>query len=212
MAGDSYLNMMDYNSNRKKLVLPEYGRHIQKMVNHALTIEDREERKKSVQTIISVMGNMFPHLRDVSDFKHKLWDHLAIMSDFKLDIDFPYELPKRENLYTKPKKVPYSDRNIRFRHYGSLVDQLIKKAIELEDEELKKQLVMLIAAHMKKALYQWNKDSVTDDRIFDDIKRMSNGKLLVEEGTVIPDYRENSYRNRKKNQQKKRNTNKKNIS
>ena len=204
--------MMDYNSNRKKLVLPEYGRHIQKMVNHALTIEDREERMKSAQTIISVMGNMFPHLRDVSDFKHKLWDHLAIMSDFKLDIDFPYELPIRENLYTKPDRVPYSDKSIRFRHYGSLVDQLIKKAVEMEDEELKKQLVMLIAAHMKKALYQWNKDSVTDDRIFGDIKKMSNGELTVEAGTVIPDYRENTYRNRKKNQQKKRNTNKKNIS
>ena len=205
-------NMMDYNSNRKNLVLPEYGRHIQKMVDHALSIEDREERKKCAQTIISVMGNMFPHLRDVSDFKHKLWDHLAIMSDFKLDIDFPYEIPKRENLYTKPKKVPYSDTNIRFRHYGTLVDQLINQAVKMEDEELKKQLVMLIAAHMKKALYQWNKDSVTDDRIFDDIKKMSNGQLQVEAGAVIPDYRENSYRNRKKNQQKKRNTNKKNIS
>jgi hypothetical protein len=203
---------MDYNSTRKKLVLPEYGRHIQKMVDHALTIEDREERKKAAQTIISVMGNMFPHLRDVSDFKHKLWDHLAIMSDFKLDIDFPYDLPQRENLYTKPERVPYSDKKIRFRHYGSLVDQLIKKAIEIEDVEEKNQLIMLIAAHMKKALYHWNKDSVTDDRIFDDIKKMSDGKLLVEDGTIIPDYRENSYRNRKKNQQKKRNQNKKNIS
>ncbi|NPA36813.1 MAG: DUF4290 domain-containing protein [Chlorobi bacterium] len=203
---------MDYNSTRKKLVLPEYGRHIQKMVDHALTIEDREERKKAAQTIISVMGNMFPHLRDVSDFKHKLWDHLAIMSDFKLDIDFPYDLPKRENLYTKPKRVPYNDRKIIYRHYGSLVEQLIKKAIELEDEEERKQLIMLIAAHMKKALYYWNKDSVTDDRIFDDIKKMSGGKLVVEEGAVIPDYRENNYRNRKKNQQKKRNQNKKNIS
>jgi hypothetical protein len=203
---------MDYNSTRKKLVLPEYGRHIQKMVDHALTIEDREERKKAAQTIISVMGNMFPHLRDVSDFKHKLWDHLAIMSDFKLDIDFPYDLPQRENLYTKPERVPYSDKKIRFRHYGSLVDQLIKKAIEIEDVEEKNQLIMLIAAHMKKALYHWNKDSVTDDRIFDDIKKMSDGKLLVEDGTIIPDYRENSYRNRKKNQQKKRYQNKKNIS
>ena len=93
---------MDYNSTRKKLVLPEYGRHIQKMVDYAVTIEDREERTRCVNSIISVMGNLFPHLRDVSDFKHKLWDHLAIMSDFKLDIDFPYNLPERENFTSKP--------------------------------------------------------------------------------------------------------------
>ncbi len=155
---------------------------------------------------------MFPHLRDVSDFRHKLWDHLAIMSDFNLDIDFPYDLPQRENLYTKPKKVPYNDRKIIYRHYGSLVDQLIKKAIDIEDIEEKNQLIMLLASHMKKALYYWNKDSVTDDRVFDDIKKMSNGKLVVKEGTVIPNFRENNYRNRKKNQQKKRNQNKKNIS
>ena len=203
---------MDYNSNRKKLVLPEYGRHIQKMVDHALTIEDREERKKCAQTIISVMGNMFPHLRDVSDFKHKLWDHLAIMSDFKLDIDFPYEVPKHENLYTKPKRVLYNDRKINYPHYGGLVEELINKAVELEDEELKKQLTLLIAAHMKKALYYWHKDSVTDDRIFDDIKKISNGRLLVDTGTVIPDYRENTYRGRKKRDPKKRNNNKKSIS
>lgn len=203
---------MDYNSNRKKLVLPEYGRHIQKMVNHALTIEDREERKKSAQTIISVMGNMFPHLRDVSDFKHKLWDHLAIMSDFKLDIDFPYEVPVRENLYTKPEKVPYRENKIRFRHYGTLIDELIKKAIELEDESEKKQLTMLIAAHMKKSLYQWNRDSVTDERIFHDIKKMSQGKLEIEEGAVIPEYKDNSYRGKKKREQKKRPNPKKSIS
>ncbi len=203
---------MDYNSNRKKLVLPEYGRHIQKMVNHALTIEDREERKKSAQTIISIMGNMFPHLRDVSDFKHKLWDHLAIMSDFKLDIDFPYEIPSRENLYIKPDKIPYRDNKIRFRHYGGLVDELIKKAIELTDEAEKKQLTLLIAAHMKKSLYHWNRDSVTDERIFSDIKKMSLGKLMVEEGVVIPEYRDNSYRAKKKRDQKKRPNPKKSIS
>jgi len=203
---------MDYNSNRKKLVLPEYGRHIQKMVDHALTIEDREERKKCAQTIISVMGNMFPHLRDVSDFKHKLWDHLAIMSDFKLDIDFPYELPKYENLYTKPKRVLYNDRKVNYPHYGGLIEELINKAVELEDEEQKKQLILLIAAHMKKALFHWHKDVVTDDRIFDDIKKISKGRLLVDTGTIIPDYRENTYRGRKKRDQKKRNNNKKSIS
>ena len=182
------------------------------MVNHALTLEDREERKKSAQTIISVMGNMFPHLRDVSDFKHKLWDHLAIMSDFKLDIDFPYEIPVRENLYTRPKVVPYRENKIRYRHYGGLVDELIKKAIELTDEDEKKQLTMLIAAHMKKSLFQWNRDSVTDERIFNDIKRMSQGKLEIEEGAIIPEYRDNSYRGKKKREQKKRPNPKKSIS
>jgi hypothetical protein len=195
---------MDYNSNRKKLVLPEYGRHIQKMVNHAITIEDREERTKCAQTIISIMGNMFPHLRDVSDFKHKLWDHLAIMSDFKLDIDFPFDVPQPEILHRKPKKVAYHDRPMRYRHYGSLVDELIGKAIDMENEDERKHLSILIAAHMKKALVQWNKEFVPDERIFDDIKDMSKGKILFEEGAIIPEFKDNSNRNRKKRPQKKK--------
>ncbi len=189
---------MDYNSNRTKLVLPEYGRHIQKMVDHAVAIEDREERVKCAKAIIGIMGNMFPHLRDVSDFKHKLWDHLAIMADFKLDIDFPYELPEPEILYRRPEKVPYRNSRIRFMHYGQLVQEMIEKAIEIEDEEERKQLVLLIANHMKKSLFLWNKDSATDDRIINDIDRLSKGKLAVDENLKIPDFKETQQRARQK--------------
>ena len=98
--------MLDYNTQLKKLIMPEYGRNVQQMVDHCVALKDREERTRCANTIINIMGNLFPHLRDVDDFKHKLWDHLAIMSDFKLDIDYPYEIIKKENLYTRPDTVP----------------------------------------------------------------------------------------------------------
>lgn len=184
---------MDYNSNRKKLVLPEYGRHVQKMVDHALTIEDREERMKCAKTIISIMGSMFPHLRDVSDFKHKLWDHLAIMSAFKLDIDYPYEMPEPATFNTKPANVPYKNQRIKFMHYGKVIEEIIQKAIEHENEEEKKQLIQLIANHMKKSLMMYNRDSATDERVFSDIKKMSGGQLEIDPEMRIPDFKENNF-------------------
>ncbi|TAJ12348.1 DUF4290 domain-containing protein [Marinilabiliaceae bacterium JC017] len=194
---------MDYNSNRKKLVLPEYGRHIQKMVDYAKAIEDPEERAKSAKSIIAIMGNMFPHLRDVSDFKHKLWDHLAIMANFEIDIEFPYKLPEPSILYRRPTKLPYNTSKIRYRHYGKVVEELIGKAIEMEEGEEKKKLILLIANHMKKSLYLWNKDSVNDDRIFNDIKMLSNNQLTIDENLKIPDYKESNHRSRKKRPQKR---------
>lgn len=116
----------------EKLILPEYGRNIQNMVNHCLTIEDKEERTACAYAIVNTMGNLFPQLRDLSDFKHILWDHLAIMSNFKLDIDYPYEVIKEEKLNTKPERIEYSNsENIRFVHYGKLIHSLIEKAIEM---------------------------------------------------------------------------------
>ncbi len=196
---------MDYNSNRKNLILPEYGRHIQKMVDHAVTIEDREERAKCANTIIGIMGNMFPHLRDVNDFKHKLWDHLAIMADFKLDIDYPYELLEKETLTKRPDKIPYKNSRISYKHYGELVEKMIEQAVLLEDETERKHLSVLIANHMKKSLFIWNKDSVTDERIFDDLKRLSKGKLEVEEGTKLAEFKEQQ---QNRNRGKKRPQNK----
>ncbi|TRX72176.1 DUF4290 domain-containing protein [Carboxylicivirga sp. M1479] len=198
---------MDYNSNRKNLILPEYGRHIQKMVNHAVTIEDREERAKCAKTIIGIMGNMFPHLRDVNDFKHKLWDHLAIMSDFKLDIDYPYEPLEKEALAERPDKIPYKNSRISYKHYGELVEKMIEQAILLEDETERKHLIVMIANHMKKSLFMWNKDSVTDERIFDDLKRLSKGKLVAEEGTKLTEFKEQQ-QNRNNRNNKKRPQNK----
>ena len=181
---------MDYNSSRKKLVLPEYGRHIQKMVDHALTIEDREERTRFSKAIIGVMGNLFPHLRDVSDFKHKLWDHLAIMADFKLDIDYPYDPPVPENFEAKPDPILYQQGKMTFKHYGRLVEQMINEASEMEDGPLKRHLIMLVGNHMKKSLSNWNKDNATDDRILNDIERLSKGKIKIEGEVRINDFRE----------------------
>ena len=132
------------------MTLPEYGRNIQNMVDYCVTIQDREERKRCANTIINIMGNMFPHLRDVNDFKHILWDHLAIMADFKLDIDYPYEIIKKENLYSRPPRIPYNNNRIRYRHYGKTLELMIRKATELQPGMEKDQLVRLLANQMKK--------------------------------------------------------------
>ena len=197
---------MDYNSTRQRLALPEYGRHIQNMVIHAVSIENKEERTKCAHTIIAIMGNLFPHLRDVNDFKHKLWDHLAIMSDFKLDIDYPYDIVEPSTLYRKPEKMPYQNGNMKFMHYGRMVEQLIEKAILLEDETERHQLINLIANHMKKSLMIWNKDSATDERILKDIRNLSAGRLNLGEGFKIAEFNENGYslNNQVQNRNKKR--------
>jgi len=196
--------LVDYNSNRKKLELPEYGRHIQKMVDHAVTIEDKEERRRCADSIVAVMGNFFPHLRDINDFKHKLWDHLAIMSDFKLDIDFPYELPERSNFMQKPQRIPYSLNGMHYRHYGILIENMVKEAMKMEDGELKDHLICLIASHMRKSLFNWNKDYATDDRIIHDIKIMSGELLIVTEQQIkTSENRDSQNRNRKRNFQRK---------
>ena len=164
---------MKYNTEEERLVLPEYGRNIQNMVDYCVTIEDREERKRCANTIINIMGNMFPHLRDVNDFKHILWDHLAIMSDFKLDIDYPYEIVKRENLNQKPPRIPYNTNRIRYRHYGKTLELMIREATELEDGPEKDQLVRLLATQMKKSFLTWNKETVDDRKIFKDLDELS---------------------------------------
>ncbi len=170
---------MEYNTQQRKLPLPEYGRSVQNMVDHALTIEDRAERQRCANTIINIMGGMFPHLRDVSDFKHKLWDHLAIMSDFKLDIDYPYEVIKKENLNIKPSVIPYSQGKIKLRHYGLLLTSMIKKAAEYPDGPEKKQLISMLANQMKKSYNSWNKDGIDDIKLIADLKAISDGALNV---------------------------------
>lgn len=161
--------------------MPEYGRAVQKMVDHAITIENRAERQRCANTIIAVMGNMFPQLRDVPEFKHKLWDHLAIMSDFKLDIDYPYELVAPEALHPMPQQLPYPKGSIRYRHYGRCIEEMIKKASTMDDGEDRDELLRLIAAQMKKGYILWNKDSVEDCKIVEDIREYSNGKICLNE-------------------------------
>lgn len=169
---------MYYNTQRKKLPLPEYGRNIQNMVDYLFTVEDRDKRNRSAQVVIDVMGNLYPYLRDVAEFKHKLWDHLAIMTDFKLDIDYPYNPPTPDILTEKPNIVPYPQTKIRYKHYGFIMESLIKKTAEMEGEE-KEILVELLANHMKKSYMAWNKDGVDDEKIFLDLKELSRGKLNI---------------------------------
>lgn len=180
----------DYNSSRKKLILPEYGRNIQKMVNHIKTIEDREERNKAARTVIGVMGNLNPHLRDVADFKHKLWDHLAIIADFDLEIESPYPWPEPGSLESKPNIVPYPQKRIAKKHYGRSIVLMIEKAVALEAGEEKEDLVKMIAYHMKKSYLTWNREAVSDGEIFADMKTLSGGVLEVNPELKLPETRD----------------------
>jgi hypothetical protein len=169
----------DYNTGRKKLALPEYGRNVQNMVDLLLQIEDRETRNRAAKAIIDVMGSLYPYLRDVPDFKHKLWDHLAIMANFKLDIDYPYDPPSPDILTEKPKIVPYQQGSIKYRYYGKTIELMIEKAMEFEDGPEKDVLIYQLANHMKKSYLSYNKDSVDDAIIFQDLANLSRGKLTL---------------------------------
>ena len=170
----------DYNTRRPQMIIPEYGRNIQKMVEHAITVEPREERNKVAQSIINVMGQLNPHLRDIVDFKHKLWDHLFIISDFKLDVDSPYPIPDKETIFKKPEPLAYPQNKIKFIHYGKSVENFIAEAIKMKDSEEKTELIRAIANLMKKSYLTWNRESVDDDLIFSDLKLLSKGQLQVD--------------------------------
>jgi hypothetical protein len=197
----------DYNTSRGKLILPEYGRNIQKMVEHIMATEDRDERNRLAQAVIIIMGNMNPHLRDINDFKHKLWDHLAIMSDFQLDIDYPYEIPRPEEFAEKPRRVSYNNQDIRYRHYGRIVESLIEEAVKLPAGDDKDTLTKLIANHMKKSYLSWNRDSVTDEIIFNDLFELSGKRLNVKEGLRLSeqkDFQKGKQRKRMQLQQQRK--------
>ena len=180
----------DYNTQRKKMTLPEYGRNVQKMVDHTKTIEDIEERNRAAKTIIQVMGNLNTHIRDVGDFKHKLWDHLAIIADFELDVDSPYPPPEIQKLNAKPNEIPYMQGEVRFLHYGRIIELMIKAAIELEDDEAKEYLTTLIVNQMKKSYITWNRAQVADEVIINDLKLLSRGKLKMTDGVKILEAKE----------------------
>ena len=168
-------------SPRNELILPEYGRNIQQMVEHAVAIEDRAERTRCANTIINIMGSMFPYLRDVEGFKFKLWDHLAIMSKFKLDIDYPFEIIKKEDVLQRPSKMAYSTKKFHYLHYGSIIEKFIDKTGEVENEEVKNALIMMIANYMKKSLLEWNNKNIDidDKKIFNDLYELSKGKISL---------------------------------
>jgi hypothetical protein len=176
IAGDVVHNL-EYNSERKPLIIPEYGRYLHVLIDQATAIEDRVERNKAARYIISVMGNLNPHLRDVLDFQHKLWDQIFIMSDFKLDVDSPYPIPSREVLKMRPDPLKYPQNFPKYRFYGNNIKYMIDVANKWEDGELKSALVKVIANHMKKSYLSWNKDTVTDEVIFEHLFELSDGKL-----------------------------------
>lgn len=200
---------MEYNSQLEKLVLPEYGRNIQNMVNYAKNIENREERQKAAQTIVDVMGNLYPYLRDIDDFKHKLWDHLAILADFDIDIDFPYEIPTRELFGGKPNQIPYNKDLIKYRHYGHVVEMMIRRTAEYEDGHEKDMLIQMLADHMKKCYLQWNKETVDDAKVMADFEVLSKGKIEVPDNFQLKETKDLLQKkkkpfNGKKQNQKKR--------
>jgi hypothetical protein len=175
-ANDVVFNL-EYNAERPHLIIPEYGRHLQKLIDQATEIEDRETRNKAAKYIIQVMGSLNPHLRDVLDFQHKLWDQIFIMSDFKLDVDSPYPIPTRDVIHLKPERLAYPQKNPKYRFYGNNIKYMIDVANSWEEGEMKSALVKVIANHMKKSYLSWNKDTVTDVVIFEHLYELSGGKL-----------------------------------
>ncbi len=171
---------MEYNTVRDKLLLPEYGRNVQKMIHHAMKIEDREERNKAAQAIIKVMGQLNPHLRDTDDYRHKLWAHLFIMSDFQLDVDSPYEIPKKESFMSKPELLKYPKSNIKYGHYGKYTEQILKKAKDLDSEEEKVFLTKVMGNFMKKQYLLHNNTAVENKMIAEQLKKMSENVLEME--------------------------------
>lgn len=194
----------DYNTSRPHLVLPEYGRNIQKMVEYAMTIEDRDKRNRTAQAIINVMGNMNPHLRDVADFTHKLWDHLAIMSNFQLDIDSPYEKPTKQKFEQKPRPVPYNNYIIHYKHYGHGIELFVEKVSVMEESPEKTAMIQMIANHMKKSYLTWNRENVTDQVIFEDLETLSKGRIKVGDDIKLIDSKEILKGTKKKTGKKKR--------
>jgi hypothetical protein len=207
---------MDYNTELPHLVISEYGRNIQKMVDHALSIADREERNRVARAIIDVMGQLNPHLRDVNDFKHKLWDHLFIISKFQLDVDSPYPKPSRETFETKPEMLSYPSNHIRYKHYGKSIEKMIAKAKDMEDGDMRNAFVEAIANQMKRSYVNWNKDSVSDDVITEQLGLLSKGELKLREnfrlqaGEFIaprPQNQQNNNNKKRKFQNKQKNRN-----
>ncbi|MGV7107290.1 DUF4290 domain-containing protein [Flavobacterium sp. U410] len=173
-ALSSYL---EYNSQRSPLIIPEYGRHLQKLIDQLIQIEDREERNKAAKYVISVMGTLNPHLRDVPDFQHKLWDQLFIMADFNLDVDSPYPTPSREALSLRSAHLDYPQNFPKYRFYGNNIKYMIDVAIGWEEGEMKSALILVIANHMKKSYLSWNKETVEDEVIFQHLYELSEGKI-----------------------------------
>lgn len=176
---------MEYNTNRSQILIPEYGRNIHKMIDYAISVTDREERNHVARSIVKVMGQVKPQFKEADDFIQSLWDHMIIISDFKLDVDSPYPYPEKEELQKKPKNMGYPSSRIRFKHYGKSVESFINKAVKMEPGEERDSFTYYIANIMKKNYLMYNRESVSDDLIHDQLATLSKGELAVKEGYVL---------------------------
>ena len=204
---------MEYNTTRGRLILPEYGRNVQNMIAYAMEINDRVERNRAAMAIIEVMGQLNPHLRDVDDFRHKLWTHLFVMSDFKLDVDSPYEIPKQEILDEKPKLMEYPKSKIRYVHYGQYTQKILESSMEVNDEKEKEYLKNTMANFMKKQFLSYNNDTVENHVIAQQLKELSKGDLVLENPDELVNtntllrsmgMNQNKWNNKNKKQKQKR--------
>lgn len=177
--------MLNYNTRRAPLKLPEYGRNIQQMVDHCRTIEDRDERTRCAYTIVEVMKTLLPQTGEPEEYMRKLWDHVAIMSDFKLDIDYPFEVIAPDNLFTRPDTISSRPAFFRHRHYGKGIEKLIDAAIAMEPGEERDALILMTANQMKKLLLAISPDGVDDGRVFADMAEMSHGNIVLDPATTI---------------------------
>ena len=174
--------MNDYNTQRNKLIMPEYGRHIQEMIEYVVSIPDKEKRNEQIRAVVAIMGILNPQLRDLVDFKHKLWDHVHIISDFKIDIDSPYPTPTEETFSTHPSPIPLNSTPLKAAHYGRNIQNMINMIIEKPDDEIKNNMILVLAGYMRQQYLIWNKDTVSEETIFKDIYELSEGRLIVPEG------------------------------
>ena len=189
---------MEYNTQKSKLIIAEYGRNLQQMVQDCARIEDRAIRTRTAEFIVNVMGQMNPKVKESGDYRQKLWDHLHIMADFKLDVDSPYPPPSQEVLQFKHKEFNYQQSSIRYRHYGKNIEMIIEKAATYEDGPEKEALIRTIANHMKKSYLNWNRNSVDDDVILKNLSDLSSNRLQLSEDHKLSHTNEILARNKKK--------------
>ncbi|MBN2639234.1 MAG: DUF4290 domain-containing protein [Bacteroidales bacterium] len=205
---------MEYNTAREQMIIPEYGRNVQKMVDYTLSIDDRDLRTILARIIVDVMASMNPQVKDTNDYKQKLWDHLHIISDFRLDVDSPFPVPEKKDVYSRPTRIPYADGDISYKHYGLNLEKIIKKVKEMSDGEEKEELVSMIANYMKRSYLTWNRDSVNDETILTQLDELSKGDLQLKEtdkliatSEIVPSGKINKKKKNNNNNNRGRNNN-----
>lgn len=161
--------------------MPEYGRHVQKMVEYVKDIPEKEKRNEQIKAVVGVMGILNPQLRDISDFKHKLWDHVQVMSDFEIDVDAPYPIPTKETFLTRPEMIPLEKTRIKANYYGRNIENMVQIVAKCEDSEKQEAMIRALAPYMRQQYLIWNKETVSDEIIMRDIERLSDGKIIVPE-------------------------------